>query len=144
MGIAGLPRVRLDDAGSLGPARKVLVAQEILVEYVRVWWSLRRSGLRPTLEAIQRPPERDDPRHRAVGLRMGRAVNRTLGALPSDSRCLIRAVVLTRILARRGVGSRVVLGATREPDFKAHAWVEHCGVPLLPALGYARGRLTEL
>jgi hypothetical protein len=121
-----------------------LVVVEILVEYARVWWELPRRGLRDTLAVVARPAERDDPRERLVGLRMGRAVNRTLSVLPSDPRCLIRAVVLARVLGRRGVGSRVVLGVKAAPDFTAHAWVEHGGVPLLPAGDYAGGRITEL
>jgi hypothetical protein len=136
------PGFRASRRLSLG--RKVLVVLEILSEYVRVWWGLRHAGWRATLAAVPRPPERDDPRERLVGLRMGRAVDRTLTALPSDSRCLIQAVVLARVLARRGVGSRVVLGVRAAPDFTAHAWVEHRGVPLLPAGDYARGRLIEL
>jgi hypothetical protein len=137
-------RADFDDDRRLGTGGKVLVVLEILAEYPRVWWGLRTKGLHPTLAAVARPPESDDPRHRVVAERMGRAVDRTLTALPSDSRCLIRAVVLARVLARRGVGSRVVLGARAAPEFRAHAWVEQRGVPVLPAGDYARGRLVEL
>lgn len=139
-----LLRPAFEDSRRLSRGGKALVVLEILAEYPRAWWGLRRKGLRATLAAVARPAESDDPRQRVVGVRMGRAVDRTLAALPSDSRCLIRAVVLARVLARRGVGSRVVLGVKAAPDFTAHAWVEHRGLPLLPAGDYARGRLTEL
>ena len=141
---ASLLRPAFSDSERLSLGRKGMVVLEILSEYVRVWWGLRHTGLRATLAAVARPAETDDPRERVVGLRMGRAVDRTLTALPSDSRCLIRAVVLARVLARRGVGSRVVLGVRAAPDFTAHAWVEHRGLPLLPAGDYAQGRLIEL
>jgi len=141
---ASVPRPALNHSRPLGLGDKALVMLEILAEYASVWWGLRRKGLRATLAAVARPTQSDDPHERAIGVRMGRAVDRTLAALPSDSRCLIRAVVLARVLARRGVGSRVVLGVKAAPDFTAHAWVEHCGFPLLPARDYARGRLIEL
>lgn len=137
-------RPAVDRSPGLDRGDKALVVLEILAEYARVWWGLRRKGLRDTLAAVARPAERDDARERMIGMRMGRAVNRTLDPLPSDSRCLIRAVVLARVLARRGVGTRVVLGVKAAPEFSAHAWVEHRGVPLLPAGDYARGKLTEL
>jgi hypothetical protein len=48
-----------------------------------------------------------------------------------DSRCLVRALVLTRMLARRGIESSFVLGVAAQPAFAAHAWLERAGVPLL-------------
>jgi transglutaminase superfamily protein len=123
--------------------RKLRLAGEILFEYLRAGWTLRRHGLEAALAAVPRPSEADDPREHATSLRMGRAVDRTLSALPSDPRCLIRAVVLARVLARRGIGSRLVVGVRAAPEFTAHAWVEHLGAPLLPAGDYLRGRLAE-
>jgi len=119
------------------------LAGEILVEYLLASWTLRRRGLRAALAGVPRPSERDDPLEHEISMRMGRAVDRTLSRLPSDPRCLIRAVVLARVLARHGIGSRVVLGVQSAPEFTAHAWVEHRGLPLLPAGDYQRGRLAE-
>jgi hypothetical protein len=144
MGIARLPRADLAGRDRLTVPRRTLVAAEILIEYAGAWWGLRRKGLGPTLAAVERPPETDEPRERIIGARMGRAVDRLLSRLPSDSRCLIRAVVLARVLARRGIGSKVVLGVKAGSEFTAHAWVEHCGRPLLPPGEYGSGRLTEL
>jgi hypothetical protein len=123
--------------------RKLRLAGEIVVEYVRASWTLRRHGMQAALAAVPRPSERDDPREHETSVRLGRAVDRTLSALPSDPRCLIRAVVLARLLARRGIGSRLVVGVRNAPEFTAHAWVEHRGMPLLPTGDYQRGRLAE-
>lgn len=79
-----------------------------------------------------------------TGLRLGSAVERTLAALPTDSRCLVRSLVLTALLSRRGIASTLVIGVRNESTFAAHAWVEHDGIPLLPAGGFGMGRLVEL
>lgn len=124
--------------------RRLLLAAEIVVEYLRARRDMRTGGLQGALAAVQRPAERDDPREHQTCVRLGRAVDRTLSVLPSDPRCLIRAIVLARVLARRGIGSRLILGVRSTPEFSAHAWVEHRGLPLLPAGEYERGRLAEL
>lgn len=79
-----------------------------------------------------------------LGRRLGAAVVRTLSALPTDSRCLVQSLVLTRMLASRGVSARLVIGAKLDPEFSAHAWVEAGNIALLPADGYRDARLTEL
>jgi transglutaminase superfamily protein len=63
--------------------------------------------------------------------RLSRAVERTLGPLPTDSRCLVRAVVLLRLLARRGRRGEVVIGVRKAGSFGAHAWVEVDGRPIV-------------
>jgi hypothetical protein len=120
---------------------KLRIVIEILALYARARRDLRRGGLAGSLGSMPRPAERDH--QRALAQRLGRAVNRTLSALPWDPPCLVRAVVLARMLARRNVGSKVVLGVQLKRDFTAHAWVEHRGLPLLPAGDYGRGRLAE-
>jgi hypothetical protein len=144
MSMAAVSRSSADASHPLTAPAKLLVFAEIVVEYARVTRDLRRSGLQATLVAVPRPPERDDPAEHRAALRMGHAVDRTLSALPSDPRCLIRALVLLRVLARHGVGSRLVLGVEATPDFSAHAWVEHSWRPLLRTGDYERGRLAEL
>ena len=124
--------------------RKLLLAAEIVAAYARARRDLRAGGVHAALAAVERPAERDDPREHETCVRMGRAVDRTLSVLPSDPRCLIRAIVLARVLARRGIGSRLVLGVRSKPEFSAHAWVEHGGLPLLPAGEYEQGRLAEI
>lgn len=59
-------------------------------------------------------------------------------------RCLARALVLARLLARAGLDAHLVLGVTTERGrFGAHAWVEHRGRPLDPAPCVAL-RYTEI
>ena len=69
---------------------------------------------------------------------------RTLKLIPGDTRCLARSLVLTRLLARRGIPAKLVIGAQPAPDFRAHAWVECEGEPVLsPGAVRQLGRLVE-
>ncbi len=76
--------------------------------------------------------------------RLGRAVVRMLSLLPGDTRCLVRSLVLTRLLARRGIPARLVIGARTAPAFLAHAWVECDGVAVLDPGDGSFARLVEL
>jgi hypothetical protein len=68
-----------------------------------------------------------------------------LGHLPGDTRCLKQSLVLSALLARRGVASHVVIAVWgREEDFGAHAWVEAEGHDLLPPGPFEDTRLVEL
>jgi hypothetical protein len=78
------------------------------------------------------------------GRRLGYAVVRTLRLLPTDSRCLMRSLVLTRLLARRGIAGTLVIGVRTGERFEAHAWVEHSGTPLLDPGDATFRRLVEL
>ena len=50
---------------------------------------------------------------------------------PLAVNCLPRAVVLCRLLGRRGLDAELRLGVGKpEGEFAAHAWVEHAGVTL--------------
>jgi len=71
-------------------------------------------------------------------------VARTLALLPGDTRCLARSLVLTRLLARRGIPAKLVIGARTTPEFLAHAWVECAGHPVLAPGDESFGRLVEL
>jgi hypothetical protein len=123
---------------------KGLIAVEILVAYVRARWLLWRRDL-PTVLAVLRgdAPRSTGQRQQAVGIRLGRAVGRTLRFLPFDSRCLVRSLVLTGMLSRRGIDSVLVIGVGVEAGFTAHAWVESGGVPLLEPLADEH-RLVEV
>jgi hypothetical protein len=130
----------------LSPRAKLALVGEILTEYVPSWRILREPNVldmvnaardvRPTGPAV--PPAIEYE----VARRLAKAVRRTLGLLPTDSRCLIRSLVLTRLLARRSIPNTLVIGVRKDPEFKAHAWIEHAGRPILPAGEYTR--LTEL
>jgi hypothetical protein len=117
-----------------GPAR-LAVAVEVLTTYAGVRLRLRRSDVRAVLAALRRADGSRPAAHDAVatGRRLGRAVVRTLEVLPTDTRCLMRSLVLTRMLARRGIATRLVIAVRPGGSFAAHAWVEHDGIALLPA-----------
>lgn len=128
--------------------RKLRLAAEILVAYGRVRWAIRREDATEAVPRIkagldERSSGLDPKAQRIAGLRLGHAVIRTLTPLPADSRCLFRSLVLTKLLARRGIGGTVVL-AVRPDPFAAHAWVELDGNPLLPPGEEGFERLAEL
>ena len=79
-----------------------------------------------------------------MALRLAQAVGRTLSPLPGDTRCLMRSLVLSSLLSRRGLESTLVIGARTAPEFAAHAWVEMGGRPVLPDGGETYRRLLEL
>ena len=71
-------------------------------------------------------------------------VARLLAHVPGDTRCLARSLVLTRLLAKRGIETKLVIGARTTPEFLAHAWVEYDGHPVLNPGDDSFGRLVEL
>lgn len=127
----------------LPAAGKLSLALEILAAYVHVRWSLRRSDFPGALERI-RSTRTIEPGPAESDERLVRAVRRTLRVLPADTRCLIESLVVTRLLARRGRDTRLVIGVSPSGTFDAHAWVERDGRPLLPVHQFAEGRLAEL
>lgn len=126
--------------------RNAVLALEIVAVYARVRVMLVRGDLPGVVAALRagRAPTRtarsDRETHQAA-TRMARAVRRTLALLPSDTRCLMQSLVLTRMLATRGIGSSVVIGVSPGPEFAAHAWVESDDLALLPRL---EGRFSRL
>jgi len=124
------------------------LALEILHDYVRVRLQMRRGGLRETVAALRAPARTAGPVETAdatrLAINLGAAVGRVCDVLPTDSRCLIRSLVLTRVLARRGLDSALVIGVRSEPSFEAHAWLERDGVPLLPPHEQEFSRLVEI
>ena len=130
---------------------KVRLFLEIACAYARVRWLLLRHRDIRTAVAILRavPADRreladDSLADKYAGYRLGRAVARTLGVLPGDSRCLVRSLVLTQLLARRGTASTLIIGISPESEFVAHAWVESEGIPLLSPENAADRRLIEV
>jgi hypothetical protein len=137
----------------LSARRKLQLAAEVYIAYCRVRWWLRRHEVREVVRRLRsggaagadvaRCGEDDFRQVHLGGLRLGRAVMRSLRLLPTDSRCLMRSLVLTGLLARRGINSSLIIAVQSEPEFAAHAWVEHAGKPLLPPGDTSLGRLTE-
>jgi GAF domain-containing protein len=121
------------------------LAGEIVVAYLRAQRELRRAPITSVVERLRSAPA-PAPGSGALeeALRLGRAVGRTLALLPGDTRCLRRSLVLMQLLTRRGISARLVIAARTDPDFLAHAWVEHEGIPVLVPAGDSYGRLVEL
>jgi transglutaminase-like putative cysteine protease len=128
---------------------KLSLAREIVATYLRVRRLLKRDDLPTVLARLRsagadRSAFADALAEKAAAIRLGRAIGRTLSLVPGDSRCLVRSLVLTALLARRGVDARLVIGVATGPDFQAHAWVESDGVALLPPLDDVHERLVDL
>jgi hypothetical protein len=115
--------------------------------YARAHRELRRAPITSVVASLRIndfPPESPSAEMLADARRLGRAVTRLLVLLPGDTRCLVRSLVLTRLLARRGIPATLVIGARSGPDFLAHAWVELTGDPVLSPGDGSFGRLVEL
>ena len=119
---------------------RLRVAFEIVGTYVRVRWRLLRADVTAVVNSLRGDAIDAHSAYDAyrIGRRLGQPVRRTLDPLPWDSRCLMRSLVLLRMLARRGVVCQLVIGVRPGEKFEAHAWIEHEGHPLLPTLGYER------
>lgn len=128
----------------LTSAGKLYLVAEILGTYVVVRWRMRRPDIRTVVAQLRGNTDTDRRSDYLLARRLARAVARTLTFLPTDNRCLVRSLVLDRLLARRLLHSVVVLAARAEPDFAAHAWVEHNGAALLPPGSGDYKRLIEL
>jgi len=133
----------------LSPSERARLAVEILAAYAQARRELRRAPIAEAVASLRSAPQFEPPGPAGESAlqearRLGRAVNRLLAFVPGDTRCLARSLVLTRLLARRGIPAKLVIGARAAPDFLAHAWVEYGGDPVLAAGDGSFGRLVEL
>jgi transglutaminase-like putative cysteine protease len=140
---------RLPVGRPLGLLERVRLAGEILAAYAAARRAIRGTTIDAAVKALRGDTPEDTERgsEREVLIeawRLGRAVERTLRLTPGDTRCLTRSLVLTQLLARRGIPAKLVIGACTEPSFGAHAWVEHAGQAVLPVGDGSFGRLVEL
>ncbi|MHB8242950.1 MAG: lasso peptide biosynthesis B2 protein [Solirubrobacteraceae bacterium] len=134
-------------AQPLSHTARVRLAVEILAAYAQARRALRRAPIAEVVAGLraQAPPSTPaTPGSLDEALRLGRAVTRLLSHVPGDTRCLARSLVLTRLLARRGIQAKLVIGARAKPEFLAHAWVEHGGDAVLDPGDESFGRLVEL
>jgi hypothetical protein len=133
----------------LSPLERTRLAAEILTSYVAVRRALRRAPIVAAVALLRRESHTGVPA--AAGAErlkeardLAHAVTRALPLIPADTRCLMQALVLTRLLARREISAKLVIGARTAPGFFAHAWVEHAGHPVLFAGDGLFDRLVEL
>jgi hypothetical protein len=131
----------------LSHAGRLRLAAEILAAYAQAKLALRRAPIAEVVQGLRaRAPTESPPTQASLAeaLRLGRAVTRLLRHVPGDTRCLARSLVLTRLLAGRGIQAKLVIGARTKPEFLAHAWVEHAGDAVLDPGDESFGRLVEL
>ncbi len=136
-------------SGSLAPTEKLRLIAEIVGLYVVARRSLRSGDLPAALAHLRGQRVRlaqpvDGASELAVGRSLGSITTRTLAALPGDGRCLTRSLVLTGLLARRGIGSKLVLAVYPGEKLAAHAWVEYEGAALLEPGAPPLERLTAV
>jgi Transglutaminase-like superfamily len=144
-----LPAVASRRDERLGNVERLRLAAEIVAAYARARRTLRRVPIATAVANLRSrtaisPELFASASTLARARRLGHAVTRTLALMPGDTRCLARSLVLTRLLARRGIPAKLVIGARADPDFLAHAWVEYDGEPVLNPGDGSFGRLVEL
>jgi hypothetical protein len=134
----------------IGPALARLrvrasLSVEILATFVSVRLTMREPDIRRTLERLR---EGGDAPATASDLQaafyLAHAVNRVLAPIPRGSRCLVQSLVLTKMLARRGISSSLVIAVAPGPQLEAHAWVESGHVPLLRPATPEQAQLVRL
>lgn len=132
----------------LDQLQRLRLVSEIVATYVQARSTLRGAPIASVVATLRSDGARASRATSQDTLeearRLGRAAARTLALLPGDTRCLVRSLVLTRMLARRGISGKLVIGARADPSFLAHAWVEHAGQPVLSSGDGAFARLVEL
>jgi hypothetical protein len=140
---------RMPAGRRLNPAERARLIVEILASYREARRALRSMRIELAVEHLRGEARADTDRGTDGDVlyeawRLGRAVQLTLRLVPGDTRCLTRSLVLTQMLARRGIPATLVIGARAKPRFSAHAWVEQTGQPVLPDGEHSLGRLVEL
>jgi hypothetical protein len=130
----------LPPAGQVGLLARARLAAEILAAYLPLARVVRTNDVRDMAaraRAVRGPRTPTPPeREHETAVRLAGMVERTLSVLPTDNACLIRSLVTLRVLEHRSVAGRLVIGVRSDPDFTAHAWVEHDGTPVLEAGRY--------
>lgn len=143
--MAALP-VHVPPTATVGLKTKLRIVLEILASYPGLLRVVRSNDLEAMVAQARsaatghgrvRPEDAE-----GVALRLGIYVQRVLTPIPTDSRCLIKSLVLLQMLSRRSIDARVVIGARADDGFAAHAWVEHGARAILPAGRFQR--LIEL
>jgi hypothetical protein len=149
--MATAPRLRavaplvLPPVGQVRLGDRARLTAEVVLTYLPLLRFLRRNdlpGMVATARSVRRTVEVRPGAEHDTAVRLGKIVMHVLRVFPTEKRCLIRSLVLVRMLAARSIPSTLVIGVQSEGGFAAHAWVEHEGRAVLPAGGYAR--LTEL
>lgn len=127
-------------------SRGILLALEILLSCGEARRLIHSADLEQGLDRLRRR-NRLLARHRSsahvqrlTAISLGHAVMHVLARLLTDRRCLFRSLVLSVLLARRGIPGTFVLGVRPDVNvsFLAHAWVEVHGAAVIPDEGFLR------
>jgi len=109
--------------------RGLMIESVVLLAAIRV--ALTLIGVRAVhdaLAATMRSPRHGASRAADRVLAMSRLVDRASRHTVANT-CLHRSLALWWLLGRRGIESRLQLGARRQDGrFEAHAWVEYAGL----------------
>ena len=121
-----LARLRPREWGYLLAAQAELIRSARLVRRERVGHLVDPMGLREPLPALEGAATSEVD---TLALDLAKAVARAASFGITRPRCLVRAVALTRMLERNGIGgSRIRIGVRMDArGFAAHAWVEYRG-----------------
>ena len=141
------PPVPTSEREGRSTSERARLGLEIIGAWAQARWALRRSPIADVVAGLRSRSPAPAPASAETlqeARSLGWAVARMLAHVPGDTRCLVRSLVLTRLLARRGISGTLVIGARPAPDFLAHAWVEHDGEPVLDPGDGSFGRLVEL
>ena len=109
---------------------KTRFVAEVFRTYTWVRWLLLRYGLQGALKTIRRgrdgqlPDDLGEAAMASAAVGYSRFVAQVLRRLPTDRGRVIESLVLTAVLARRGLHSRLALGVGIEPSLTPLAWVE--------------------
>jgi hypothetical protein len=123
---------------------RLLLALEVVAAYVYVRMTMRGPDIRQTLARLREGASTATPDDMKVALRLARAVDRTLAFIPRRSRCLVKSLVLTKLLARRGIDSSLLIAVAPGPQLEAHAWLEAADFTLLQPATSAHDLLVRL
>jgi hypothetical protein len=127
-------RVTPETAGSqVGPPRRARRRPTVLGSLVRLFVVqvlLKRAGLRRTVHLVAGAPSRRLGHRSEEEARQVAAAVRTAATLyPLRTACLEQSLCVLWMMRARGADARLRLGVAPFP-LRAHAWVEHDGVPI--------------
>ena len=123
-------------ARSLSLPEKAILAVRIWAAYLLIRRNVRRVELPLLIERLSRISRPARSRHPAR--RLSRAVDRSLRIGSRRPTCLVKSLVLFRLLREQGDPAELVIGLPESPTSKdAHAWVELDGREVGPPPGRA-------
>jgi hypothetical protein len=123
-------------ARSLSLPEKAILAVRIWAAYLLIRRNVRRVELPLLIERLSRISRPARSRHPAR--RLSRAVDRSLRIGSRRPTCLVKSLVLFRLLREQGDHAELVIGLPESPTSKdAHAWVELDGREVGPPPGRA-------